>query len=539
VISWYEYSSNDSVNGNWTYTYDNFGRLNAANCNAPYTCAGGNGTQTNYTYAYDPFGNRWQQNVAAGQGYSVQLTFGAYNHINCCGVTWDSAGHMSNDGLGNSYTYDAEGRLLQVGTSTDSFIYDSMGHRVSKVEGSYSAQYLYDLQGHQVTALNPTNNQTLTTEVYVGGRHWVTDNIASNYATFLHTDWLGSPHVWTNLSGGVVQTCSNLPFGDGQTCTGGQGNYFSDWHFTGQDHDFGSGEDHFFYRMYANTDGRWTTPDPAGMAAVDPMNPQSWNKYGYTNNNPVSAMDPTGLVTLPCDPELGCWTGGGGGVPACDPFEDPYCDNGCDTFEDPSCDPFGGSGQGGALPPAGGGSAPTKPKRTGGVWPDNETLGLPTGLNLRPMTLGDLLGLDPNGPCDFGVCNPIGLGFENTGIGAIPGMAQVNSAYWGLVDLLALLQGIDTSDPGPPGMVRAFTLPMPTVPPGSACNKYDSPTLKYICNAEPNSPTNNCVRGYLLGQYDPNSGYQGGIRNAHCESFAACGMSPWNPAQIAFGCYLF
>jgi len=36
-------------------------------------------------------------------------------------------------------------------------------------------------------------------------------------------------------------------------------------------------------------------PDPAGLAAVDPANPQSWNRYAYVLNNPLRAVDPLGL----------------------------------------------------------------------------------------------------------------------------------------------------------------------------------------------------------------------------------------------------
>ena len=36
-------------------------------------------------------------------------------------------------------------------------------------------------------------------------------------------------------------------------------------------------------------------PDPAGLGAVDPTNPQSWNRYAYVLNNPLSSVDPTGL----------------------------------------------------------------------------------------------------------------------------------------------------------------------------------------------------------------------------------------------------
>jgi RHS repeat-associated protein len=43
------------------------------------------------------------------------------------------------------------------------------------------------------------------------------------------------------------------------------------------------------------TQGRWLSPDPAGMNAADPSNPQSWNRYAYVLNNPLILIDPSGL----------------------------------------------------------------------------------------------------------------------------------------------------------------------------------------------------------------------------------------------------
>ena len=37
---------------------------------------------------------------------------------------------------------------------------------------------------------------------------------------------------------------------------------------------------------YGDIVGRWPSPDPAGLAAANPLNPQSWNRYAYVMKNP-------------------------------------------------------------------------------------------------------------------------------------------------------------------------------------------------------------------------------------------------------------
>src|SRR6266478_1230211 len=53
---------------------------------------------------------------------------------------------------------------------------------------------------------------------------------------------------------------------------------------------------HFMFRQLSTTQGRWTTPDPAGIGAVSPGDPQTWNRYAYVGNMPLNAVDPLGLT---------------------------------------------------------------------------------------------------------------------------------------------------------------------------------------------------------------------------------------------------
>lgn len=46
-------------------------------------------------------------------------------------------------------------------------------------------------------------------------------------------------------------------------------------------------------RFYNPMSGRWISPDPLGYDAVDP------NLYRYVRNNPINAVDPSGLILPP------------------------------------------------------------------------------------------------------------------------------------------------------------------------------------------------------------------------------------------------
>ncbi len=101
----------------------------------------------------------------------------------------------------------------------------------------------------------------------------------------------------------------------------------TDRSFTGKDEDTTSGMYDFLERRYNPTAGRWLSPDPAGLGAVDPTNPQTWNRYSYVMNNPLALIDLIGEECYAGDGNGGCYnngSGGGGGLAFSGLWGDPF-----------------------------------------------------------------------------------------------------------------------------------------------------------------------------------------------------------------------
>jgi RHS repeat-associated protein len=67
--------------------------------------------------------------------------------------------------------------------------------------------------------------------------------------------------------------------------------------FTGKERDAESGLDEFGARYYGSSLGRFMTPD-GPLIYADKSDPQSWNLYSYTGNNPLNRVDPDGHLTI-------------------------------------------------------------------------------------------------------------------------------------------------------------------------------------------------------------------------------------------------
>jgi RHS repeat-associated protein len=64
--------------------------------------------------------------------------------------------------------------------------------------------------------------------------------------------------------------------------------------FTSKERDAETGLDFFDARYFSGAQGRFASPDPL-MASANAKDPQTWNRYALTLNNPLRYVDPDGM----------------------------------------------------------------------------------------------------------------------------------------------------------------------------------------------------------------------------------------------------
>jgi RHS repeat-associated protein len=107
---------------------------------------------------------------------------------------------------------------------------------------------------------------------------------------YYHLDALGSVRAVTDATGGLIRTHDYRPFGEGENPAAGADAV----RFTGKERDAETGLDYFGARYYASRSGRFTTVDPVMNVEAALVDPQRWNRYAYTRNNPLALVDPDG-----------------------------------------------------------------------------------------------------------------------------------------------------------------------------------------------------------------------------------------------------
>ncbi len=355
----------------------------------------------NFTYTYDRYGNRWAQNAPQG-GPSLNVSMNSSNNIiNTNGFANDIPGNIAGDGV-HTYSYDADGNLISVDSAaTASYYYDSLNERVREAPTRGTYEFVWDTQGRRVSNWSASSHGFVESNAYSDSNPIAIR--AGGQRQFEHQNWLGTERLRTTYNGGVALSLSSLPWGDGLSPSGDDGDQHD---FELMDRDLEDNTEHAQYRQYSTNLGRWMSPDVYN-GSYDFSNPQSFNRYTYASNDPANFIDPSGLDaggTLSLGGIGGCvGAASSGGV---DIFADIGCGWGLFNL-------FGGQ-------PSFHGSLQPRPSSNAG-WDGNfgESLGIPTSIPQGNLGLGIALGLPSQG-CEFGACGGGGFGFQNAGTMAAP-----------------------------------------------------------------------------------------------------------------------
>lgn len=308
------------------YTYDELNRLKQASESImPLNQSAYNTWKQ--TFIYDRYGNRSFDEAGTSGSYQtttlsrgcstssynpngicdkkkVNPTFAASNRIaqdqdgdTVNDYLFDAAGNTTGDAQSRKFTYDAENKQTKVE------ILDTNGNVISS-----PGQYFYDGDGKRVKKYNPQTQET-TIFVYDASGKMVAEYsttvepTSTALVSYLTSDHLGSPRINTDANGNVMARHDYMPFGEEiDTATTSQRNinynYGGDTvrqKFTAYERDNESDLDFAQARMYSYSHGRFTSVDPLKESAKA-ENPQTWNRYSYSYNNPYKFTDPTGKI---------------------------------------------------------------------------------------------------------------------------------------------------------------------------------------------------------------------------------------------------
>ena len=251
-------------------------RITSVNCGTPWA----------QTFSFDPFGN-----VSKSGSISFLPTYStATNRMTALpGFTpmYDSNGNLTSDSS-HTYAWDSDNHPTTIDSVTAT--YDALGRMVEQNKSGTYYQIVYAPTGGKLAIMNGQTVQKQFVPLPAGA---TAVYASSGLSYYRHPDWLDSSRLSSTPSRGVYFDGAYAPFGEPYSQSG-----TTDLSFTGQNQDTVTGLYDFMFREYHPTQGRWISPDPAGLAAVDPSNPQTWNRYAYVMNNPMDLFDPLGMCPI-------------------------------------------------------------------------------------------------------------------------------------------------------------------------------------------------------------------------------------------------
>ena len=278
------------------FAYDQLGRLKEAREHR-----GDNDSLTyKQVFDFDRFGNLYRKessNPVSGQANPLPYTPIEDGHISkttnrfTSDTTYDDAGQVIADNkfreLG--FAYDANGRQVKATKTSqpDAWtVYDALGNRVGTKINDVWQLMVYDAFGKLVAEYGVAAES-------LGGIKYV------------QQDWQGSVRTVSNSNGFVIARTDHQAFGEdigiGVGLRKVEQGYSAD-KATRQgygltENDESSGLNHTWFRKLEQRAGRWSSPDPY-KGSIYLLNPQSFNRYSYVLNDPITFVDPSGLCTF-------------------------------------------------------------------------------------------------------------------------------------------------------------------------------------------------------------------------------------------------
>ncbi|HET9184487.1 MAG TPA: RHS repeat-associated core domain-containing protein [Candidatus Angelobacter sp.] len=278
-----------------SFTYDQLNRLTSAQ-NAGTNCAATtvNG-KTEYwgnSYGYDAWGNLADKTITKCGAENFHP--GAASVSNQLpGYGYDAAGNMTSDPTdGVNSIYDAENRIVAVNTTQGLFAYTygADGNRVAKSGTGTGTLYWYMTPG--MIGESDLSGVMKSEYVFFNGQRVARRDYPSGSVAYYFSDHLKTASVITDSAGNIKSESDYYPWGGELQLVSNDPNKYK---FTGAERDSESGLDRMGARYYSNGFSRFTTPDPLMIQKQKLFDPQQWNMYQYSRNNPLRYADPSGL----------------------------------------------------------------------------------------------------------------------------------------------------------------------------------------------------------------------------------------------------
>ena len=234
----------------------------------------------------------------------------------------DAVGSIGNGVSTTTYSYDANGNLLQAGgwnyvwdylnrmlasgynNSTTTYAYDPAGSRVLQTSTTSTTYYPNKYFSMASTIVGSTTYATSTNYIWNGDTLLATidQKLINGTATgtpvtrYIHPDHLGSTNAVTDQNGNLVQLMDYYPYGATRVSTSTfptneKRQYIGQYSDT-------SGLSYLNARYYSPTQGQFLSQDPVSWGdpkQQDLKNPQNLNSYSYAIDNPITSKDPSGL----------------------------------------------------------------------------------------------------------------------------------------------------------------------------------------------------------------------------------------------------